>query len=344
MKALILVGGFGTRLRPLTLSVPKPLIHFCNKSILEHQIRALVQVGVTHVVLAVAYQPDTMVEKIHELEAKFKVRVTVSREEEPMGTAGPIRLAEEIIMDPEDTSEEFFVCNSDVICHFPLHDMLEFHRFRKAEGTILVTKMDDPSQFGVVVHDETGKIDKFVEKPKVFVGDCINAGFYILSKKSIKRIPLKPTSIEKETFPDMAKDGHLYSFRLHGYWADIGQPRDFLNGMKLYLEEVGQLSGDSADDSAPVLEPEGELIVGNVLKHPSVKIGKGCRVGPNVTLDKDVVIGEGCRLSNCAIMSGVHIKDYTWLNETIIGWQCRLGKWVIWGTNRSKNHFCTGPI
>eukprot|EP00918_Siedleckia_nematoides_P086421 GHVU01190192.1.p1 GENE.GHVU01190192.1~~GHVU01190192.1.p1 ORF type:complete len:200 (+),score=41.64 GHVU01190192.1:345-944(+) len=192
MKALILVGGYGTRLRPLTLSVPKPLIEFCNKSITEHQIESLVSAGVNHIILAVAYLPDTMNEALTALEQKYQIKISCSIEETPLGTAGPLRLAKELLTaegGPVDNSDSFFVFNSDVICEFPIAKMLEFHRQHKKEGTILVTKVDNPSAFGVVVSDEsTGAVQRFVEKPQEFVGDRINAGLYLLRKSVIDRI------------------------------------------------------------------------------------------------------------------------------------------------------------
>eukprot|EP00922_Rhytidocystis_sp_ex-Travisia-forbesii_P056831 GHVS01084065.1.p1 GENE.GHVS01084065.1~~GHVS01084065.1.p1 ORF type:complete len:371 (-),score=63.69 GHVS01084065.1:467-1579(-) len=327
MKALILVGGYGTRLRPLTLSVPKPLIDFCNKSIVEHQIAALVKAGVKHVVLAVAYQPAAMLSALQSLEKKFGITITCSREEEPLGTAGPIALARDILLDPkDDSSDSFFVCNSDVICEFPYTAMLAEHAVTGAEATILVTRVDKPSAYGVVVHDDNNKVLDFVEKPKEFVGDCINAGLYVLRKTILDRIQPRPTSIEKEVFPAIAKDNKLYCVKLDGYWADIGKPADFLHGMTLYLQAVEKAAGQPNGD-APKLT-HGPHIVGNVLIDPSAKVGDGSVIGPNVTIGAGCVIGQGCRIANSSLMSGVVLRDYCWLSETIVGWQSTVGKWV----------------
>mmetsp|Transcript_24782 Transcript_24782/g.24529 ORF Transcript_24782/g.24529 Transcript_24782/m.24529 type:complete len:178 (-) Transcript_24782:313-846(-) len=122
-------------------------------------------------------------------------------------------------------------------CDFPLKDLLRFHKNHGREGTIVVTKVEDPSRFGVVVYDDqTGKIDRFVEKPKEFVGDRINAGLYILSNSVIEqRVHPRFMMIETDVFPQMAVDGQLYCFQLEGYWADIGQPKDYLKGMSMHL-------------------------------------------------------------------------------------------------------------
>jgi mannose-1-phosphate guanylyltransferase len=168
--------------------------------------------------------------------------------------------------------EPFFVLNSDVICEFPFKHMLEFHKKHGAEGTLLVrsfyiweltkpqkvTKVEEPSKYGVVVAKEDGKIDRFVEKPKVFVGNKINAGIYLFNSKVLDRIKPEPTSIEKEIFPKMAEEGQLYSMVLKGYviirvilnlfsarfWMDIGQPKDYLAGTSLYLNSLAEKDKD----------------------------------------------------------------------------------------------------
>ena len=165
MKAIILVGGFGTRLRPLTLSVPKPLVDFANKPMILHQIEALKDAGVTEVVLAIAYQPSVMMSFLKEHEARLGIKITCSEEETPMGTAGPLALARDLLDD--GTGEPFFMLNADVICDYPLKEVLAFHKAHGGEATILVTKVEEPSKYGVVVFDEaSGKVDHFVEKPK----------------------------------------------------------------------------------------------------------------------------------------------------------------------------------
>ena len=209
MKALILVGGFGTRLRPLTLTVPKPLVDFCNLPILCHQIQALASAGVNEVILAINYQPEVMMKELERLENEYKIKITCSLENEPLGTAGPIRLAKDLILNDNETGL-LFVFNSDVICNYPLDQLIEFHKSHGQEGTIMVTEVQDPTKYGVVVADETNKIDKFVEKPQVFISNKINAGLYLFNVSIIDRIENRPTSIEREIFPAMASEGSIY--------------------------------------------------------------------------------------------------------------------------------------
>ncbi|KAJ6768073.1 GLUCOSE-1-PHOSPHATE ADENYLYLTRANSFERASE FAMILY PROTEIN-RELATED [Salix koriyanagi] len=240
MKALILVGGLGTRLRPLTLSVPKPLVEFANKPMILHQIEALKAIGVTEVILAINYQPELML-NLKEFEKKLEIKITFSQETEPLGTAGPLALARDKLID--DSGEPFFVLNSDVISEYPLKQMVDFHKAHGGEASIMVTKVDEPSKYGVVVMEEsTGKVERFVEKPKTFVGNKINAGIYLLNPSVIDRIELRPTSIEKEVFPKIAADNKLYAIVLPGFWMDIGQPRDYIAGLRLYLDSLRKKS------------------------------------------------------------------------------------------------------
>ena len=250
MKALILVGGFGTRLRPMTLTVPKPLVDFCNKPILCHQIEALAKAGVTELILAVNYQPDVMMSAIAGYEREvslmiisvvanfqkpfmsllqYGIKITISVETEPLGTAGPIKLAESILREGNE-SGLFFVFNSDVICEYPLNQLVDFHRSHGKQGTIVVTRVEEPSRYGVVVAKPDGEIERFVEKPTSFVSNKINAGLYIFNLDIIDRIENRPTSIEREIFPVMAAEKTLYQMELPGYWMDIGQPADYIIG------------------------------------------------------------------------------------------------------------------
>lgn len=181
-----------------------------------HQVEALAAAGVTDIVLAVNYRPEIMVKALEKYEEQYGVKITFSVETEPLGTAGPLALAREIL--GKDDSP-FFVLNSDVICEYPFVDLLKFHKAHGNDGTIVVTKVEEPSKYGVVVmHPNSTKIQSFVEKPTQFVSNRINAGLYILNPSMLDLIELKPTSIEKEIFPKMVSLGQLHSYDLKGYW------------------------------------------------------------------------------------------------------------------------------
>jgi mannose-1-phosphate guanylyltransferase len=319
MKALILVGGFGTRLRPLTFSMPKPCVEFANLPIVCHQIEALVKAGVTEIVLAINYQPELMLEKLARYEEAYGVKITCSIETEPMGTAGPLALARDILT--RDNAEGcFYVLNSDIICNYPFVEMLQFHKSHGKEGTLVVYPVEDPSKYGVVVSNEQSDVLRFVEKPQKYISNKINSGLYLLSNSVLDRISLRPTSIEREIFPRMAEDGQLSSMVLNGFWMDIGQPKDFLTGTELYLSHLR--------GTAPERLREGSNIVGNVLIDPSAQIAADCLIGPNVTIGPNCVVGSGTRVANSVLFEGTVILTNSWINGSIIGWRCRLGRWV----------------
>ncbi len=247
------------------------------------------------------------------------MKITISIEYEPMGTAGPIRLAKEHILQ-DNPSGLLFVFNSDVICDYPLSKFIEFHKAHGKSGTILATTVEDPSKYGVIVSKENGQIEKFVEKPQTYVGNKINAGLYLLNVNVIDRIELKPTSIEREIFPKMAAENDLYVYALDGYWMDIGQPKDYLVGHKLFL--------DSLRHKQPERLASGPQIKGDVLIDPSAKVDPTAELGPNVVIGANVVVGPGQRIYNTTVMEGTKIGGYGLIEGSIIGWENTIGKWV----------------
>lgn len=185
--------------------------------------------------------------------------------------------------------------------------------------------MEEPKNYGVIVHKpgHESKIDRFVEKPVEFVGNRINAGIYIMNPSVLKRIELRPTSIEQETFPAIVKDGQLHSFDLDGFWMDVGQPKDFLSGTCLYLNSLTK-------KGSKLLAPVTEKYVhgGNVLIDPSAKVGKNCKIGPNVTIGPGVMIGDGVRLQRCVLLQNSKVREHAWVKSTIVGWNSTVGRWA----------------
>lgn len=269
------------------------------------------------VILAVSYRAEQMEAELKQEAEKLGVTLIFSHETEPLGTAGPLALAKNIL---QKSAEPFFVLNSDVICDFPFKQLAQFHRSHGKEGTIVVTKVEEPSKYGVVLYDDQGCIENFIEKPQEFVSNKINAGLYIFNPSILERIEVKPTSIEKEVFPQMAEEQQLYAMDLQGFWMDVGQPKDFLTGMCLYLTSVAQRE--------PATLHRGPCIVGNVLIDPSAKIGSGCRIGPNVTIGPNVVIEDGVSIKRSTILTGATVKSHAWLESCIIGWRSTVGRWV----------------
>lgn len=260
-------------------------------------------------------------EVLREETERLGVKLEFSKEDEPMDTAGPLAIAKEKLLSDGGDKTPFFLLNSDVICDYPFEQMINFHKAHGKEGTIVVTKVEEPSKYGVVVYDKnTGAIERFVEKPQVFVSNRINAGMYIFNPSILDRIQPRPTSIEKEIFPVMAREGQLFTTELQGFWMDVGQPKDYLTGMCLYLNSV--------KNKNPSMLHSGADIVGNVLIDPSVKIGKDCKIGPNVILGKGVVVEDGVRIRRSTVLSGAVIQSHSWVDSTIVGWDCKIGQWA----------------
>jgi mannose-1-phosphate guanylyltransferase len=301
LAALVLAGGYGTRLRPLTLGHSKPLVEFCNRPNIEYLLDALTSVGVVKIVLALSeLQPDLRRYISEYQTAHPGVAIVPSVEPVPLGTAGPIALAKEHL-----AGHRFFMLNSDVISRFPLAELLEFHVRKGGEGTIMSWDVQDPSRFGVILSDENQRITSFVEKPTMFVGRSINSGHYIFEPEIIERVRPVLTSIEREIFPQMASEGKLFVVPLEGLWMDIGTPEGVLDCIPLFLE--------------------GEK---KVLIDESAEIGPDCQIGPNVVIGPNVKIGAACCIQNAVVMAGSRVGNGALIMDSIIGWNARIGKWA----------------
>ena len=278
--------------------------------------------------LAVSYRAEEMAEALTSMEREYKLKITISQETEPLGTAGPLRLAAKLLDD--GSGEPFFVFNSDVTCEYPLADLLAFHRAHGREGTIMVTKVDEPSKYGVVVHGADGKIAHFVEKPQTFVGNHINAGLYCLSPAVLRRIELRPMSIEKEVFPFMAGEGQLYAMPLQGYWMDIGQPRDYITGMCMHLASLRRRSPHllaAAAAPAAAAAAGGGNVRGDVLIHASASVSPLAVVGPNAVIGPNCVVEDGARIVRSTLLEGTVVRAHALVSGSIIGWRSTVGRW-----------------
>ncbi len=293
MKAVLLVGGEGTRLRPLTYTSPKALVPIGNVPFLERQLTWLAGHGVDEVVLSMGYLPEPFRE--HFPDGRFgDVRLRYAVETVPLGTAGGIRFAAEGI------DERFVVCNGDVLTTLDLTRMVEFHEARDAEASIYLCEVDDPSAFGVVPTRDDGEVVGFIEKPPRDQAPTnrINAGVYVLEPSVLDRIPPRiNVSIERETFPRMVESRKaLYAFHWPGYWLDIGTPEKYLQAN---LDVVaGRLPGaeDCIDGSATVA---GSLVDSVVGAH--------------------VVIDEGAIVENSVVMDGARIESGARVVGSVVG-------------------------
>lgn len=298
LASLLLVGGYGTRLRPLTLTKSKPLVEFCNKPMIEYVLDALIEVGCKKIIFALSELQNDFNKFIKSYQETYpNLDIIPSIEMIAMGTAGPIALAKKHLI-----GHRFFVLNSDIICKFPFKDLLSFHLSKGGEGTIMSFSVEDPSRFGVIISNANGQIKQFIEKPKASLENNINAGIYIFEPSILNRIPLEPTSIERQTFPEMVNEGQLYVMKLEGFWADIGTPVDFIKGISLFLET------------------ENKILIGE-----NVEMGSDAKLVQNVVIGNNIKIGNNCIIENSVIFSGSVLSDNVTVRDSIVGWDNKIG-------------------
>ena len=323
VKAIVLVGGEGTRLRPLTYTTPKPLLPIANQAFLERQLAWLARHGVDEVVLSLGYLPDAFRE--HFPDDRFEdVKLRYRVESEPLGTAGGIQYAADGI------DERLVVCNGDVLTSLDLGAMVAFHTARGADATIALTQVADPSAFGVVSTGDDGEVRAFVEKPPpgAAPSDWINAGTYVLEPSVLDRIPpdLK-VSIERETFPHMvAEPGRLYAMRSDAYWLDIGTPDTYLQAHTDVLAgRLGMPPAPGAIERSPGLWVQGDAnihadarVEAPVLVGPGSTIAAGARVAGSV-LGAGCVVDTGARVLRSVLFDGARLDTEAEAIDAVIG-------------------------
>lgn len=299
MKAVLLVGGEGTRLRPLTYTAPKALVPIGNVPFLERQLTWLAGHGVDEVVLSMGYLPEPF--KAHFPDGRFgDVRLRYAIEETPLGTAGGIRFAAEGI------DERVVVCNGDVLTTLDLTKMVEFHERADAEASIYLCQVDDPSAFGVVPTRDDGEVVGFIEKPPRDQAptNWINAGVYVLEPSVFDRIPPRiNVSIERETFPRMVESRKaLYGFHWPGYWLDIGTPEKYLQA-NLDVA-AGRLPGAEA---AVAASARIEGTVTDSVIGPDAVVGAGAVVEGSV-VQAGAVVEAGARVVGSVLAPGAIVR------------------------------------
>mmetsp|Transcript_10427 Transcript_10427/g.28777 ORF Transcript_10427/g.28777 Transcript_10427/m.28777 type:complete len:330 (-) Transcript_10427:761-1750(-) len=316
MKAVLLVGGFSTQLRPLTLSQPLPLLDFCNHTLISHQLQALKDAGIAEVVLCYheTQVPSSWDESIARLERELGLKLTCSREEKPAGTAGALKRAEALITDGGSNDSPFIVVNADVLCSYPLRDLLLTHVKHGRQGTILTTRTENPNEYGVVVADErTGRILHFVEKPETFVSDLINCGVYVFSPSVFTRMPAEGVEYSmNELLPAMAHEEQLHSMLLSGYWVKLTSIRSYMDAVSSHLEIARFMAPTTLAESTG-----GFTVRGNVIIHPSAVIGKGCVLGPAAVIGPDCVVAEGVRIEHATLLKGVEVAAHALIRNTV---------------------------
>ncbi|HKA62866.1 MAG TPA: NDP-sugar synthase [Methylomirabilota bacterium] len=329
ITAIILAGGQGTRLRPLTLAVPKPIVPLLNVPFLAYQLALLRRHGITDVVLSCSYLVDEVRKTMGDGRA-FGVSLRYAVEVDPLGTAGGVRNAVDLV------GGLVVVLNGDILADVDLSAMLRFHGERGSRATIYLTRVADPSQYGLVELTPDGAVKAFIEKPEAgrITTDTINAGAYVLDRSVVATIPAgRPVSIERETFPGLLRDGvPFYGWVHDGYWLDIGSPAKYRQG------QLDLLAGKVATDVTPAgrvdgrgpVGPDVQVASGATVAPPCVigagsRLERGSRVGPNAVLGTGCVIGVGATVEGAILWDGVEVGAEAVLRDCIVGSRVRVG-------------------
>ena len=311
MQAVIMAGGFGTRLKPLTNNAPKPMIHIANKPMMEHVVNLLKSHGINDLIVLLYVQPD-LIKNYFKDGSDFGVKIEYVLAEEDYGTAGAVKNVEKIIKD-----DDFMVISADIITDINISKPIDFHIGKKSDATIVLTHVENPLSFGIVITDAEGKITKFLEKPtwsEVF-SDTINTGIYILNRSVLKMIPEKSEfDFSKDLFPLLLKDGKkLFGHISNGYWKDVGTLSEYRQSHldiiagKINLNIDGEKLGDK-----------------NITVGAKSIVDITCDI-ENSILGKDVHILQNCKIKNCVIGDNCTIGENTSISGSVIGKASKIG-------------------
>lgn len=330
MRAVVLVGGEGTRLRPLTLSTPKQMLPIVEVTMIERVLAHLASHGVDDAVLSMGYRPDAFLSAFPDGQCAG-VRLTYAVEPEPLDTAGAIRFA----ATAGAIDETFLVVNGDVLTDLDIGALVEFHRQRGAEATISLTPVDDPSAFGVVPTDPEGRVEAFIEKPprETAPTNLINAGTYVLEAGVLELIEEgRRVSIERETFPVLVERGRLFALASDVYWIDAGTPVKFLQANADLLSGIrpGPPTADAREVEPGVWHGGAGPVVDGSVTPPSF-IGDAAFVAGGATVDSSVVgagarVGSGAVVRRSVLLPGAAIGPDAIVEDSIVGEGAMIGE------------------
>lgn len=310
MEAVVLVGGQGTRLRPLTIRTPKPMLPVAGVPFLTHQLARARAAGVEHVVLATSYKAEVFVAHFGD-GASLGLRIDYVTETEPLGTGGGIRnVADRLESSPDDP---VLILNGDVLSGHDLGAQVAAHQRRGAVATLHLVRVPDPRAFGSVVTDADGRVLEFVEKSPEPVSDLINAGTYVFARRLIDEIPAgRVVSVERETFPGLLERGHsMHAYVDASYWLDLGTPAAFVQASADLVRGVV---------SSPVVPAPGDRLIA-----PGASVDANATVTGGSYVQSGAVIGPGATVDGSVVLTGAHIGTGARVSASVIGADSSIG-------------------
>ncbi len=336
MKAVILAGGLGTRLRPLTYRRPKGLVPLFSRSILEHQIHWLKGFGITEVILALYHQAYAIRNFFGE-GRRCEVKLEYVVEDQPMGTAGALRNAAW-----RCGGQRMVVLNGDVLADLNLKQALSFHLEVGALATICLACVKDPGGYGVVSMDDHYRVTSFLEKPshQGSAWSTVNAGIYILEPGVIKWIKARgPSSLERDVYPALIQEGlPVYGYQVEGSWIDVGTLRTYLEAHRRLLDRQLMVPLEANEVEPGVYLARNAPIRDSVFLRPPVYIGQGTRIGPGSHLLPYTVIGEGCTIGEGAVVSGSILHRGVYVGREARLYDCIIDEGAVVGAESTLHN------
>ena len=298
--AILLVGGFGTRLMPLTKNTPKPMLTVAGVPVTEHQLAMAKQAGITEIVLATSYLSEVFIPYFGD-GAKWGMKIKYAVEKEPLGTGGAIRNAAKLL----DTNESVVVLNGDVLSSHNLAEQIRQHEAHDADVTLHLTEVKDARAFGCVPTDSHGRVTAFLEKMENPITNQINAGCYVFNPRVISTIPLDTVvSVERETFPQLvARGAKVFGYVENAYWLDIGTPRALLKASI----DIVKRSGDFLAMPGSTIDPTA-VITGGSCIGPNSSVGAGAVIDGSI-IEAGCVVGPNARITDSFVATGAKVDN-----------------------------------
>jgi mannose-1-phosphate guanylyltransferase/phosphomannomutase len=328
MKGVIMAGGFGTRLRPLTCNTPKPMVPVMNKPMMHHIVSLLKKHGITDLIATLFYQPEAITSYFGD-GSRLGVTMTYVKADADYGTAGSVRNA------LHGMNERILVISGDVLTDFDLTDAIRFHEQRNAKATLLLTRAKNPLQFGVVITNDDGTISRFLEKPswgEVF-SDTINTGIYILEPDVVNQIPFREEfDFSKDLFPLLLRQkAGLYGYKAEGYWRDIGNLNEYQDAHldaiagRVMVDIDGERQGNLVIGEGSRINPLEILSGGMVVVGSNSSIADGAKISGSI-IGNNCTIGPGVVIRNSVIWNDVVIGHSVEMTSDVIGGKCSIGE------------------